>query len=204
MAETFPLSGFERIGLRVQSGLATKRDRGGLLLTSRRYEAYWAGSFTTDKLLPGAWADLVAFLDTCVSRNLRVDFVHPRHAVPRAYTAATWPLGGDQALVSVTNRYQVVVSGLQVGMTLKRGDRLSFLQSGSVCYRRLTADVVVSSTTAQSLAIEPRLPLGVFTAGAAVRFRNPPVRLAIVPDSYDADEVYAPSPISFDTQEALL
>lgn len=204
MAETFPLAGFERIGLRVVSGVVTRRDLGGMLITRRKFEPYWAGPFTTDKLRPAAWSDLVAFLDSCVERNLRVDFIHPRHAVPRDYTVASWPLALDPALVSVTHGREIVVSGLEVGMTLKRGDRLTLMQGELRCYRRLPADVTVASAIAQALPIGPRLPLGVFTAGAGVRFLNPPVRLAIVPDSYQDDEIYQPTAITFETEEALI
>jgi hypothetical protein len=204
MAETFPVSGFKRIGLRVRSGIASTRDRGGLLITTRRAEPYWAGSFTTDELDHAAWSDLIALLDDCVDRNLRVDFVHPRHAVPRAYTPTSWPLSDDPTLVSVTHGRQIVVLGLSIGMELKRGDRLTVMQGELRCYRRLAADVTVSSGIAQALPISPRLPLGVFTPGADVRFRNPPVRLAIVPDSYPDEEIYQQSAITFETEEALV
>lgn len=203
MAETFPFPFFERIGLRIQPGIAHKRDRGGMLITQRRLEPYWAGQFTTDKLAPAAWADLIAFLDNCVDRNLRVDFVHPRFALPRAFTEATWPLFADPLLVSITHGREIVVSGLQAGMQLKRGDRLSLMQGELRCYRSLAADVLVSSSISQALPLTPRMPLGLFAAGAAVRFKAPPVRLAIVPGSYQDDEVARQFPVTFETEEAL-
>ncbi|MBN9335621.1 hypothetical protein [Devosia sp.] len=203
MAVAFPFSGFDRIGLRIRSGIAHKRDRGGLLLTQRTVEPYWAGPFTTGKLTPAAWSNLVAFLSDCVDRNLRVDFVHPRHEVPRAYTLATWPLFADPVLVSVTHGREIVVSGLQVGMELKRGDRFTLMQGEQRCYRSLAADLVVASAISQAIPLTPRMPLGIFAAGALVRFKMPPVRLAVVADSFQDDEVYAPSSLTFEAEEAL-
>lgn len=203
MAVAFPRPAFERIGLRIQPGIAHARDRGGMLLTQRRVEPYWAGPFTTGKLSVAEWADLIAFLDDCVDRNLRVDFVHPRFALPRAYTPATWPLLADPLLVSVTHGREIRVSGLEVGMTFKRGDRFTIMQGELRCYRRLSADLVVASTISQALPISPRMPLGVFAPGAAVRFAAPPVRLGIVPGSYQDDEVAQQFPVKFETEEAL-
>lgn len=197
------MAGFGRIGLRIVSGITTRRDRRGLLITGRRNEPYWAGPFTTDRLDPDMWSIVTAFLDNCVDRNLRVDFVHPRRAIPRAYTMGSWPLVADPIVTAVTHGRQIVASGLQVGMTLKRGDRLTIMQGDLRCYRRLENDLVVASAVSQALPISPRIPLGVFTPGAAVRFKNPPVRLAIVPDSYPQDEVYEQTAITFETEEAL-
>jgi len=202
-AEIFPIAGFERIGLRVVSGVVTARDRGGMIVTGRRSEPRWAGSFTTDKLHPAEWADLVALLDDCVDRNLRVDFIHPRYALPRFYTLDTWPLAADPLLVSVTDRRHIVVKNLTVGLVLKRGDRFTLIQDELRCYRKVAVDTVVTSAIAQTLQLTPRLPLGLFAANAVVRFKNPPIRLAIVPDSYQAEEEYSPTPITFDTEEAL-
>ncbi|HTM77010.1 MAG TPA: hypothetical protein VL133_05225, partial [Devosia sp.] len=187
-AETFPIPGFERIGLRVISGVVTARDRGGMIVTGRRAEPRWAGSFTTDKLTRDDWADLVALLDDCVDRNLRVDFIHPLFKVPRSYTLDTWPLAADPVLVAVTDRRHIVVSDLTVGLVLKRGDRLTLIQDELRCYRKIAVDTVVTSAIAQTLQLTPRIPAGLFAAGSIVRFKYPPIRLAIVPDSYQAEE----------------
>ena len=203
MAEVFPWAGFESIGVRIRSGIAMSRDRGGLLLTRRQVEPHWAGSLTTGKLTVAEHVDGVAFLVDCVDRNLRVDFIHPRFRVPRSYTLASWPLVSDPLLVSVTNGRQIVVSGLQVGMSLKRGDRFTLMQGELRCHRQLAADVVVASTTNQTITLTPRMPLGLFAAGAAVRFKDPMLRLGIVPDSFTTEEVYQQTPLSFETQEAL-
>jgi hypothetical protein len=202
MAEMFPVA-FSRILLKVSSGLAFGRDRDVLLLNARKHEPHWIGSFQTGDLDPDEYADFSAFLTDLVDTNGRVDFVHPRFAVPRAYTQTTWPVAEDAELVAVTDLRHIVVSGLAVGTILKRGDRLTVIQGELRCYRSIAQDVVVSSAIAQTLRLSPRLPLGVFAAGAAVRFKLPPIRLAVVPDSYEPDETSRPSPISFDVMEAL-
>jgi len=204
MADPFPLAGFARIGLRIVSGIAYGRTEGGLILTGRKAAPYWAGPFTTDSLDPAVWSDLMGFLVDCVDRNLRVDFVHPRYLVPRSYTLTSWPLVTDPVLVSVTNPRTIVVSGLTVGMTLKRGDRLTLIQGELRCHRMIRADLVVASAISQSIALTPLLPTGVFAGGALVRFKNPPIRLAIVPGSFEAEEEYSQSPVTFEAEEALL
>lgn len=203
MAEVFPLDGFEKIGLRIVSGVITARSRGGLVVVGRSEEARWAGTFTTDKLRSPQWHGLMAFLTDCVDRNLRVDFIHPRHVVPAGYNLGTWPVVADPSLVAVTHRRAIVVSGLTIGVVLKRGTRFSLMQGGLICHRVIAVDTVVASGVAQSLQLTPRLPIGLFSAGAIVRFKNPPVRLAIVPDSFSDEEAYAPTPITFGTEEAL-
>lgn len=202
MAEMFPVA-FARILLKVSSGLAFGRDRDVLLLNARKHEPHWIGSFQTGDLSPEEYADFSAFLTDLVDTNGRVDFVHPRFAVPRTYTQASWPAAADAVLTALTDLRHIVVSGLPVSTVLKRGDRLTLIQGELRCYRSIAQDVVVSSAIAQTLRISPRLPLGVFVAGAAVRFKLPPIRLAVVPDSYEPDETSRPSPISFDVMEAL-
>lgn len=203
MAEVFPV-GFASIDLQVQDGTAFGRTIAGLVMTGRRHQPYWAGSFSTDSLSFDEWSDLTTMLGDCIENNLRVDFVHPRFALPRQYTAANWPVVGDPVLVSITNPRAIVVSGLTVGLQLKRGDRLTLMQGDLRCYRKIRSDLVVTSGIAQTLPLSPRLPPGVFAAGAVVRMQNPAIRLAIVPDSLDAVEKYSEQPVSFDVAEALL
>jgi hypothetical protein len=205
MIRALPVMGWAGIRLKPVSGLAFRREKGGLLINKRNAEPHWEGQFRSDNLAIGAYADLSTLLTDIVDRNDRIDFVHPRYALPRLYTPATWPLLADPELVSVTNLRTIVVSGLNNGMQLLRGDRLALIQGANelVGYRSIAEDVTVTSTLAQTLVITPRLPFNVFVAGAKVRFKNPAARLAVVPDSWDADEQAGPSPLSFDVTEAL-
>ncbi|HEV7345784.1 MAG TPA: hypothetical protein VGN60_09170 [Devosia sp.] len=186
------------------SGIASQRSRGGLLLTQRVVEPGWRGRFATDFLEQAEHQDLAAFVVDVVDRNERIDFVHPRYARPRAYLGGVWPLATDPQLVSVTHGREIVVQGLEVGMQLLRGDRLTIMQGELRCYRAIQADLVVSSSISQALPISPRVPVGLFAAAALVRFVDPAVRLAIVPDSYDIEESARPGPISFEVEEALI
>lgn len=194
---------FSSIRLIPASGQAAARDKRGMLLTRRVVEPAWRGKLTTGELSLSEHQDLAALIIDVVDRNDRVDLVHPQYAAPRAYAAGGWPLGVDPVLASVTHGRQIVVTGLQLGTTLKRGDRFTIIQGELRCYRFVRTDTTVVSATAQALPLSPRMPIGVFSAGAVVRFINPPVRLAIVPDSYDIESLPRPSGFSFDVEEAL-
>jgi hypothetical protein len=208
MALTPPAYGFAAIDLGPELGISAGRSEGGLVITSRRGDPYVTGKLTTRELKPAQFADFHAFLLDAADRVERVDIVNPRFRLPRAYSNGTWPLASDPALAAVTNLRTISVAGLQVGMQLKRGDRLCLIQSvgGSevVSYRWLSADCAVASALTQALSITPRLPIGVFSAGAAVRFKDPFARVTVIADSIEAaitsDSLAA---ISFEVEEAL-
>lgn len=207
MPVDMPSYGWQSIGVDPDLGINHARTEGGLIVTSRRSDPFWAGRMTTGPLGGTAGnnehADFRAFLSRCADKHLRVDFVHPRHRTPSAYSAATWPMVGNGALVSLTDLRTIVVSGLTVGLVLKRGDRLSLGQGELIAHRWLAADVTVTSALAQSIELTPRLPTGVFVAGATVTLKDPKMRLMIVPGSWDDEEAYEPTPIGFDVMESL-
>lgn len=204
MALTPPAYGFAAIDLGPDLGISSGRSEGGLIITSRRGDPYVTGKLTTRELKPAQFADYHAFLLDAVDRLQRLDIINPRYRLPRAYTNATWPLTGDASLAGVTNLRTISVAGLHLGMQMKRGDRLCIIQSNSVSYRWLSADLVVASATTQAISISPRLPMGVFSPGAVVRFKDPFARVAVVPDSIEAamSSDYLTS-ISFSVEEAL-
>ena len=207
MAVDMPDYAFQLVGVKPDLGINHARTEGGLVVTSRRADPFWAGRMTTDNLQGSAGnnqhAALRAFLSRCVDKNLRVDFIHPRHRYPSAYTAATWPMVGNGELVSLTDLRTIVVSGLTVGLVLKRGDRLSITQGELIAHRWLAADLVVASAVTQSIELTPRLPTGVFAAAATVTLKDPKMRLMIVPGSWEDDEVGEPTPIGFEVMESL-
>lgn len=188
-------------------GIASAQSEGGLVVTSRQSDPFWRGRFTTRPL--EGWqgnnehADLLAFLINAADLNLRVDIVHPRHRYPSAYTEATWPMSGDGMLEDVTDLRTIVVSGLEGGLILRRGDRLSIVQDALIAHRWIAAGTTVASEIAQELTLTPRLPLGIFAEGASVVLENPKMRVMIVPGSWDATEAGNPTPISFDVMESL-
>lgn len=194
---------FTQVSLRPAPAIAYALEESGVLITGRKADRPWKLEATTDNLTPDEHADLFALLVEAEEKNLRFEFVHPRRRLPRAYTAATWPMVGDATLEAVPDLYTLDCSLLPIGMTLKRGDRLTILQGELRGYRMLSADVTVASSVSQLLPVVPRLPIGVFTAGAAVRLADPMVRLALIPDSFDVTEQYAPRPISIELIEAL-
>lgn len=202
MAETFPFN-VRATKLGIVSGLAFGRDEGGLIVNSRHTEPYWAGTFTTPPLTTDERITALATLDDWVDMNRRIDFIHPKYEYPIGYDANTWPMSGDATLSSITDLRNIVVDGLDSGLILTAGTRLTIIQSGSICYRKIVTTIASAAALGQSINIGPRLPPGVFSAGAAVRFENPYVRLAMVPDSWDADETIDEIPLSWDMSEAL-
>lgn len=201
MALAFPSPYFHMIGLKPITGISFIRDSGGLNVTSRNSDAFWAGPMTTGQLELAEQRDWVGFLNLCVEENQRIDWVNPRYKVPFAYLNAVLPFSGTAVLVSLTDLKTIVVSGMSIGLELRRGDRLTFEQNGLVCHREIAQTLTVSSTTIQSLPISPRLPAGLFSAGAEVKVKDPKIRLQIVPDSFDPVDVTSPTGITFEAVE---
>jgi hypothetical protein len=202
-----PISAFSSLALEPDLGINSARSEGGLIVTSRRTDPWWSGTITTGDLDPrgdNERADFIAWLTWAVDLNMRVDMVHPRHRYPRSYTAQTWPMIGNAQLVAVPNLRTILVSGLPVGLVLKRSDRLSITQGDIICHRWIAQDVVVGSAISQSLTVTPRLPIGVLVPGAAVVLKDPKLRFMIVAGSWrDSAEAYGPTPVTFSVEEAL-
>jgi hypothetical protein len=206
MPVDMPAYAFTALSLAPDLGIGFARSQGGLLITSRSSDPYWKGTMTTGALEVSPinhHADFMAFLCRCVDLNMRVDFVHPRHRVPQAYTFSNWPMAGNASLVGVTNLRTIVVSDLTPGIVLKRGDRISLGQGNLLCHRWIAADVTVSSAISQTLELTPRLPMGVFASGASIVLKDPKMRVMIIPGSWQAAEAGGPTPISFDVSESF-
>lgn len=205
MAESFVVPVFSSYGIVPNSRVAFGRQRSGLLVAGRsNHQPYWGGPIRTGKLYPYEYAALYEQLHDGIERNLRFDLLLPRFRVPRAYTADTWPLEADPTIEAVTDLYTLSVAGLQVGMTLRRGDRLTIVKGELRCHRMIRGgDVTVASATAQAIPLTPRLPIGVFEADDVVKFIDPVLRVAIVPGSIDMPEEYRPTGGAFEVTEAL-
>lgn len=202
MAETFPWP-IKADTLRVVSGITFGRDAGGLGLTGRKTEPYWAGTLTTPALSIADRKQALSDLNYWLDMNKRISFVHGLYHYPEGYDATTWPLTADAVITEVTDRRTIKVSGLEVDMVLPRGTRFTVMQGALRCYRSLPTAVTVTSALSQALPVSMRLPMGVFEAGATVRFAEPEVLLAIVPDSWDGAEDIDLLPLSFDVSETL-
>ena len=204
MAVSLPQGGFSELdGFLPDLGIASAVTLGGIVITSRSADPVVRGRQTTGKLDLDERRDYEAFLIDCADRHMRVDFVHPRHRVPRSYTADTLPFDGLGDVTGFADLRSATVSDLYVGLVLKRGDPIGFEQSGMKLKRWLQSDLVVSSATAQVLPITPRLPIGVFTSGAVVRLLDPVLRYIIVPGSISGAERYERTALSWNFVEVL-
>src|SRR5690606_14519949 len=160
------------------------------VITSRNSDPFWRGTMTTKRL--NVWgennehADFLAWLVWAVDRNMRVDFVHPRHRLPRGYSSDTWPMTGNGSLIGTPDMRTLNVSGVPDGVQLKRGDRISVEQDDIIVHRWIAADTLVESTINQAIAVTPRLPIGVLAPAAIVVLKDPKLRFMIVPGSISA------------------
>jgi hypothetical protein len=207
MPTTMPSYAFTDINVPSALGIAYARTHGGLIVTSRNADPYWHGTMTTQPL--GVFgennqhADFLAWMIWATDNNMRVDFVHPRHRLPRSYSADNWPMIGNASLISTPDQRTLRVSGVTEGIELRRGDRIAVYQSDLVVHRWVAADLIVTSEVAQNIPVTPRLPLGVLAPASTVALADPKMRFMIVPGSWDAAEVANPSQISFEVMEAV-
>lgn len=188
MAEllVLPSTSFEAINLEPDHVVSTSRSRGGYLSEITVADPLWAGSLRTTPLSERQLRAWEAFMSDAVERKLAFDFVHPSKRCPVEYTPATLPFSGQGILTSVADLRNPVMSGLYVGLQLRRGDRVSFVQGDFISYRMVREDTLVSSAISQAVPITPRLPLGRFAVAAQAEFLDPPMRLRIVANSWSA------------------
>lgn len=206
MPLSFPSYGLSQIDVVPQVGMAWSRSEGGIIITSRRVDPFLKGRVVTRLLEPEfEHPDVLGFILRAVDENQRVDIIPPRHTVPIGYTDTSWPLvGNPTTIASITNLRTINIAGLFIGAVLPRGTRVTFSTGGGIyAHRLIAAPVTVTSTTNQAITITPRLPVGLYAAGNAVLFRNPIMRVMIVPDSYDVSEAVEETPISFDVIESF-
>jgi len=202
-----PAYAFTDLDVMPELGTAHARTQGGLVVTSRNADPFWRGTMTTRPLntfdASNQHADFLAWLVWAVDNNIRVDFVHPLHRVPRQYTADSWPMVGNGALVGTPDMRTLTVSGIPVGVKLSRGDRVSVEQGDIIVHRWIAADTLVESAISQAVPITPRLPIGVLAPAAIVVLKEPKIRFMVVPGSIDAIVDADNAPISFEVMEAL-
>ena len=202
MAVTLPTGGFEELDIPPDLGIARARTIGSLVVTSRGSDPVVRGKMTTGKLSLAERQDWEAFLVDAMDRNLRVDFVHPRHRTPISYTLDSLPFAGTGSAIEFPDLRTMSASGLPVDLMLKRGDRVGIEQSGMKLCRWMRADTTVASTTDQDLPLTPRLPIGVFSAGATIRLLDPVMRFLVTGIDTMAER-YEQTPISFSVEEVL-
>ena len=190
MTISFP-AGLARLDLRIQWGRLVARDKLGGSWESEDADPYWTGSLTTSKLTDARLQDWEAFAAGAIAARSVIAFVDPVFRLPLAYRASGLPgdWDGTGEVEALDDPSAPVVSGLPVGVTLKRGDRLNLVDGTARSYHMLRADVTVASDTAQALPIVPYALPNAFSAGAGVSFADPSVGLHIVANSWTAPRV---------------
>lgn len=188
---SFPTSHFYEVDLQPDFFIATSRSRGNESSEVRYADPLWGGSLTTTVLTDKQLKAWEAFISRCSDELVTVDFVDPSFKAPMDYTVASlsalsWPgVTGIGEVNTITDLRTLVCSNVPTNFSLKAGDRVSVTEGTEVAYRIVSEDVVASGATF-NLKLTPRLPLGLFTTAAQVRFLNPFVRLRVAPNTWGA------------------
>lgn len=205
-----PTSSFSGIDLPVpEPTVAMSKARGDYVSELRVADPMWKGKLTTTVLSRRQLAKWEAFIARQADQLTLFDFVHPLYAVPSYYSRETfaaldWGGGpvGVAEVTTITDLRTLVVSGLPIGTKLQEGDRCSVVEGGKVAYRIVSADAT-AGLTSTTVALTPRLPLGLFTTAAQVKFLDPFLRARVARGSWSAP-IVAGEPIygSFEIYEA--
>lgn len=169
-------------------------------------DAYWQGNASTTKLNPALQANWDGFMLAAMFHQTAVEFTDPRYRLPSAYrSAGVLPGGfdGEADIADLADPLNPVISGLPVGLELKRGDRIGVVSVDNKTLHVLAADVTVASSTAQVLPVLPPILDNVFSAGDQIRLIDPAVRLTVVPNSWSVRQQARSEPIgTFQVVEA--
>lgn len=182
---TLPTTYFSALDLEPDHMVSIATDRGGYAHEITWGDPMWVGSMTTTKLSERELRQWEAFIADSTERKLPFDFVHPTKTLPIEYQAGL-PFSGNMTVTSLADLTAPVLSGFTVGLQLRKGDRIAFIERNFVSHRMLRTDLLVSSATAQAVPIVPRLPLGVFTTAATATIKNPPMRLRVQSNTWQA------------------
>jgi hypothetical protein len=187
-----PTSSFSTIELNPpEPVVAMSKARGNYISELRVADPMWTGSLVTTALSPNQLKAWEAFISKLTDRVIMTDIVHPLYRAPMAYSVETfsalaWPATVGVAEVNtITDLRTLVLSGVPDGTVFKAGDRCSVVEGSKVAYSIIAEDVTASGVT-MILKLTPRLPLGLFTTAATVRFLNPFLRARIARNTWSA------------------
>lgn len=170
-------------------------------------DAYWQGRASTTKLHPALLQNWEGFMLDAMLNQSAIEFVDPQLRIPAAYRGGALPGGYDGVAVieSLSNPLSPVVSGLPVGLVLRRGDRIGAVSAVNKTCHLLTANVTVASSTAQALPVLPPILDNVFGPGDALHLLDPVIRLTVVPNSWGAPRQARSEPVgTFQVVEASI
>ena len=170
-------------------------------------DAYWQGRASTTKLNPALLQNWEGFMLEAMLNQSSIEFVDPQLRIPAAYRGVGLPGGYDGVAVieDLSDPLIPVVSGMPVGLVLRRGDRIGAVSVGNKTCHLLTANVTVVSNTAQALPVLPPILDNVFGAGDELHVLDPVIRLTVVPNSWSAPRRALSEPVgSFEVVEASI
>lgn len=183
----FPF-GIAALDLQPQFSIETARSDGGFGWDVESADAFWRGSVTTGKLDHDRLQDWEGFIADAIDNRTVIDFVDPVYSRPGFYreTALPGSWDGSAAIVDLTNTRQPVLSGLPVGLVLRRGDRLSASEGAANSYHMVTKPLVVSSATEQAVDVSPLILPNVMAEDSAITFVDPVIKLMVEVNSWRA------------------
>lgn len=99
------------------------------------------------------------------------------------------PFTGLAAADVFASRREIDISGLPVGLVLKKSDYVSFKSGDNQSLHRLSTNVVSSGTGTATIFVEPAVPL-IYTSAAEVHFDRPACKAILqgsISDSHDIE-----------------
>jgi len=103
---------------------------------------------------------------------------------------------GTAALSAITSVRELIVNTLPVGLLLKAGDRVGFIEGGRYGLAIIAQDATADASGIVTIYIEPGLP-SIFTTAATVQFEKPKGEFLIDQSSIDFGSGLGPQPVSF-------
>lgn len=201
---TLPSTSFEYLELEPDHLIYSTQSRGGYTSEVTFGDPTWGGSMRTTPLSERQLRAWEAFISEATQRMLAFELVHPLRLTPLEYSYDSLPFSGTAAMVNIDDLNSPRLSGLPVGLQLRRGDRVQFTEGDHTAYRMVRSDVLVSSVLDQAVPVTPRLPLGMFTTAASAVFKDPKMRLRVTKNSWSAPLTAGqPTRGTFDVYEAI-
>lgn len=153
-------------------------------------DPYWSIEVETAPLYLADQRLLNAFEAEYGAGTKTLLWTSPGLAVPILYEGdqSNAALSNDGNLVSVTGGTSLSINSVTTGLALKRGDLISLATGDYRSLHTVMADATASGS-AVTLVVQPFVP-GYITAGAVVKFKNPEMKVRMLPGSFQMGDDY--------------